>query len=158
MKLASPTTYLLTGVTALAAVAVAYVSQHRFGMEPCPWCVLQRLIFIVIGMLGLLGWLSRPRAVHRASGALMMLAGAAGLAAALYQHLVAAKSSSCNLTLADRIVSNTLHLDKLWPDLFEVRASCADAAVKLLGVSYDLWSAALFVALAAAAFWAWRRS
>ena len=158
MKLAPPTTYLLTGLTALVAVAVAYVSQHRFGMEPCPWCVLQRLIFIVIGVLGVLGWLARPRAVHRASGALMVLAGTAGLAAALYQHFVAAQSSSCNLTLADRIVSSTLHLDKLWPDLFEVRASCADAAVKLLGVSYDLWSAALFLGLAASAFWAWRRS
>ena len=29
----------------------ALVSQHVFGMEPCPWCVLQRLIFVAIGVV-----------------------------------------------------------------------------------------------------------
>ena len=28
--------------------------------------------------------------------------------------------------------------------MFEARASCADAAVSLLGVPYDFWSGALF--------------
>jgi len=31
--------------------------------------------------------------------------------------------------------------------MFAARASCADAAVNLLGVSYDFWSLALFVAI-----------
>ena len=39
----------------VAAVSVALVSQHRFDMQPCPWCVLQRFISIVVGMLALLG-------------------------------------------------------------------------------------------------------
>ena len=33
-----------------------------------------------------------------------MVSAFAGIAAALYQHFVAAKSTSCNLTLADKIV------------------------------------------------------
>lgn len=156
MKLQSPTVQLLAGLTAIASVGVAYVSQHRWGMEPCPWCVLQRLIFLIIGAAGVLGWLARPRAIQRFSSGLMLLAAVAGTAAALYQHFVAAKSASCNLTLADRIITG-LQLDRLWGDLFEPRASCADAAVKLLGVSFDFWSAGLFIALGVAAWWAWRR-
>ena len=77
-------------------------------------------------------------------GVLLALAGAA---AALWQHFQAAASASCKQTLADKIVSGWLQLDSLWPDVFSARASCADAAVSLLGVSYDLWSLALFVIL-----------
>jgi disulfide bond formation protein DsbB len=80
------------------------------------------------------------------SALLVALLGLGGLAAALYQHLVAAKLPSCDMTLADRIVSG-LGLDAWQPEVFEVRASCADAAVSLLGVPFELWSAALFGAL-----------
>jgi disulfide bond formation protein DsbB len=75
----------------------------------------------------------------------------AGVAAALWQHFVAAASSSCKRTLADRIVSG-LQLDALAPEVFAPRASCAEAAVDLLGLPYEFWSLALFSLLAAAAF------
>ena len=66
-----------------------------------------------------------------------------GIAAALWQQFVAAKSASCNLTLADRIMTAT-RLDTLLPSVFEARASCADAAVDLLGVPYAIWAALAF--------------
>lgn len=157
MRMTGPNLSLLAGLTALAAVGVALVSQHRFGMEPCPWCVLQRLQFVLIGALGLLGWLARPRAIAQFSAAVAAAVAVSGVAAGLYQNLVAAKSASCNLTLADRIVGMTT-LDRLLPEVFEVRASCADAAVKLLGVPYELWSVALFVALGGVFVWAFRRT
>jgi len=136
--------FALLAAVSLGAVGVALVSQHRFGMEPCAWCVLQRLLFVAIGSVALLGLVvSSSRAATRVAGALALLLAAAGIAAALWQHLVAAKSASCNLTLADRIV-NAAELPALLPSVFEVRASCADAATQLLGVSYDLWSMATF--------------
>ena len=36
-------------------------------------------------------------------------------------------------------------LDQLMPDVFEARASCADAAVSLFGVPYALWAALVFL-------------
>ena len=104
-------------------------------MQPCPWCVLQRLIFVAIGVFAVLGlvWRGRPAAASPARSA--CCSRVAGIAAALWQHFVAAKSASCNLTLADKIISAT-QLDRLLPDVFEARASCADAAVSLLGVPY----------------------
>ena len=38
-------------------------------------------------------------------------------------------------------------LPALLPDVFEARATCADAAVSLLGVPYEFWGLALFVAI-----------
>ncbi len=134
----------------VAAVAAALVSQHVFDMQPCPWCVLQRLVFLAIALAALLGLAWRAPAGRVISGALVLLLALAGVASALWQHFVAAASASCNLTLADRVIT-TLRLDTLLPDVFSPRASCADAAIDLLGVPYEFWSLALYVALAAVA-------
>lgn len=144
----SPTT-LLAGVAlvCIAAVAAALISQHVFDMQPCPWCVLQRVIFLAIALACGLGLLWRSRTGRLVSTALALLLTVSGIAAALWQHFQAAASASCNLTLADKIVSGWLQLDSLLPDVFSPRASCADAAVNLLGVPYDFWSLALFIAI-----------
>jgi protein dithiol:quinone oxidoreductase len=130
----------------LAAIGAALVSQHAYGMEPCPWCILQRLLFVLIALWSLLGLLARP--AQRPMGALVGLTAVGGIAAALWQHFVAAASQSCNLTWPDRLLA-WLQLDALLPEVFQPRASCADAAVSLLGVPYEFWSLVLFVLLGA---------
>jgi protein dithiol:quinone oxidoreductase len=141
--------FALTAVVSFGAVAVALVSQHAFAMEPCPWCVLQRLVFVAIGVLALIGLAWRSATGARVVASLALVLAACGIAAALWQHFVAAKSQSCNLTLADKIMTAS-QLDRLLPDVFEARASCADAAVSLLGVPYAFWAALVFVACAVA--------
>ena len=134
----------------LGALAAALVSQHVYDMQPCPWCVLQRGIFVVIALACVLGLLWRSAAGRVTSASLIFLLAASGVAAAAWQHFVAAKSASCNLTLADKIVS-ALKLDTALPSVFSATASCADAAVNLLGVPYAFWAMAVFAALAAVA-------
>jgi protein dithiol:quinone oxidoreductase len=134
----------------LAAVGAALISQHVFDMLPCPWCVLQRVIFLAISLVALVAGLVRSPASSRVGALLMLLLAGCGVAAALWQHFVAASSASCNLTLADRIISG-LGLGELAPQVFVAWASCADAAVKLLGLPYEFYSGALFFALGAAA-------
>ena len=142
-------TPLLLGIAALSlgSVALALWTQHALGMEPCPWCVLQRLIFVLIGALALLGLAWRGAAGTFVVKLLVLGLAASGVAAALWQHFVAAASDSCNRTLAEKIISG-LGLDGSLPDIFQPRASCADAAVKLLGLPYEFWSLGLFVLLA----------
>jgi protein dithiol:quinone oxidoreductase len=159
MKVPSRTVWALTGLVSLAVVGIAVFAQRQWGMQPCPWCILQRLIFIGIGVLSLLA-ASLPSSANslkplagRLLAALVALLAFCGAAAALYQNRVAAKSASCDMTLADRIISS-LGVDARWPDVFEVRASCADAAVSLLGVPFELWSLTLFLLLGA---WAVRQ-
>lgn len=135
--------FALVAVAALGSVAAALVSQHVYGMDPCAWCVLQRLIFVAIGIVALVGLAWRRPTGARVAGTLVVLLGIVGIASALWQQLVASKSASCNLTLADRIISGS-GLDQALPGVFEARASCADAAVNLFGVPYALWAVALF--------------
>ena len=152
MKLTSRSALVALALLCLVAVGAALVSQHVYDMQPCPWCILQRVIFVLIAVLLLLGAFLPGRI---AFVGLAVLSALAGIAAALYQHFVAAKSDSCNLTLADKIVSG-IGLDKLLPPVFEVRASCADAAVDLLHLPYEFWSLGLYVVLVVAAVWALR--
>lgn len=158
-RLGGPRTlFLAAAALALGVVGVALYTQHALGMLPCPWCVLQRLIFVVAGAVALLGAaLSGPGsglggglARRRVFAAMLLLGATAGMAAALWQHFVAASNTSCKLTLADRIMSAS-GLDAWLPDVFAAWATCADAAVKLLGLPYEAWSLAAFVLLGAAA-------
>lgn len=133
---------LVIGLACVAAVGAALVAQHRFHMEPCPWCILQRILFLIVGALCLLSS-ALPALARRALSGLALPFALGGIAAALWQHFVAAKSNSCALTLADKIITWT-GLDVRWPEAFEVRGSCADAAVNVLGVPFEFWSLALF--------------
>lgn len=130
----------------VAAVAVALVSQHVFGMQPCAWCVLQRFIFLVIAAVCWLGLLAgRISAVMRRTAALVVaLLSACGVAAAWYQYTVASNTFSCDMTFADRFMV-TSGLDANLPWLFGIFASCMDARVDLLGFEYSLWGMLLFV-------------
>lgn len=135
------------------ALALALVSQHRFDMQPCPWCVLQRLIYLVIAVLAIAGALVRSVSLRKMLALLASGVACSGIASALWQHFVSAASQSCNLTLADRIIAG-LGLDEQFPEVFMARASCADAAVSVLGVPYAFWSLAGFVVCIALALWA----
>jgi len=145
-------TLLAIAVLCFGAVGVALLTQHVLDMQPCPWCVLQRLIFVLIGGVALTGLVWQSRLGLRLLPLLLLALAGAGVAAALWQHFVAAASASCNLTLADRIVSG-LQLDAILPPVFQATANCADAAIDLFGISYEFWSLALFVVVETMVVW-----
>jgi len=133
-----------TAAISVAAVGGALVSQHVYDIMPCPWCVLQRLIFVLIALAAGLGLLWRSRLGGRVGALLALVLADLGAITALWQHFVAAASASCNLTFADRVMGAT-GLDRALPQVFAAYASCADAAVSLLGVPYEFGSLALFI-------------
>ena len=142
--------FALIALVSFGAVGIALYTQHKLDMQPCPWCVLQRLVFVAIGAWALLGALV-PAALWRRSVALIVsLLAACGMAAALWQHFVAKASASCNLTFADKVM-NASGLNERFPEVFAAYASCADAAVDLAGIPYEFYSLALFVLIDAIA-------
>jgi len=147
-----PREMLLGGAAllSLSGLGIALITQHVFGMLPCAWCVFQRLICVVIAVVALLGLAWRSRLGARVSAGLTLLAGLCGVAAALWHFFVASSSTSCNLSLAEKIVSG-LSLDEYLPAVFMPMASCADATARLVGLPYPLWSLSLFVMVTLAA-------
>ena len=145
-------------IASLGAVATALVHQYAFDMLPCAWCVLQRLIFLAIAVVSALGLWLQARPVRNTLAAVIALLAGSGIASAWYQHVSAADRASCHLSLAQRLVSYTLHLDTVLPSVFAIRVGCAAGATALLGIRYEFWSLSAFALLAIAAFLAMRGS
>lgn len=140
-------TAVLIAVLAWGGIAAALVSQHVFDMQPCPWCTVQRLAYLLVGLFALLSLAATQNSLWaRVPLFLGAVAAVSGLAAALYQHLVAAATASCAFTAADRFMMAT-GLDELLPWMFKATAACDEANAPMLGVPYSLWSAALAVIL-----------
>ena len=70
----------------IGAVATAVALQYTFGMQPCPWCILQRVVYLAIALAALLELLEllwRAPAGLLASASLAALLAMGGMAAAL---------------------------------------------------------------------------
>jgi protein dithiol:quinone oxidoreductase len=155
VTLRAPAWLAAVAAAALAAVGVALFTQHRMDMMPCAWCVLQRLVFVAIAVAALVGVVLPSLAGRKLGAVLAGLLALCGLAAAGFQHFVAAQSASCAMSLADRLMGFT-GLDARFPEVFAAYASCADAKVDLFGLPYETYSAALFVVIALVAMKVWR--
>ena len=118
------------------SVGVALFTQHVLGMQPCPWCIAQRILYLLCGALAMLAALAPVRS--SAGRIIATLFSATGI--------VAAASGSCAVTAADRFLMETGLADWL-PEVFEPRASCAEADQALIGLPYSIWSAILAVIL-----------
>jgi disulfide bond formation protein DsbB len=151
IRIRLPQVLVVIGLLSLGAVGVAAIAQYAFDMQPCPWCVLQRFIYIVVGVLALLA-AALPGIARRLFTGLAFLGALSGIASALWQQLHAVSEASCDLSLAERIVSG-LQLDRLVPQLFIAYASCGDAAVSVLGIPFAVWSCILYVILALLLAW-----
>jgi len=154
IRIRVPQVLAAIGLLALAAVASAVIAQYVFDMQPCPWCVLQRFIYLVLAVLALAGAFIAGRA-RRILAWLGLLVALSGVGAALWQQLAAVNENSCDLSLAERITTG-LHLDRLAPQLFIAYASCADAAVSVLHVPFAVWSCIMFALLALLFAWTLR--
>jgi disulfide bond formation protein DsbB len=140
----------LVALASLGAVGVALVSQHGFGMKPCPWCIFQRIVFLAVALAAAIGWAWRGRVPTITSATLAGLLALGGIAAAVFQHRVAGLDSSCAMTFADRFLMAT-GLETALPFLFQVTATCMEAAsYRLLGLSFEVWSGLLFALIALA--------
>ena len=138
----------LIALACLLALGLALVAQHAFGMQPCPWCSFQRVIYLAIATVALLGWALPARTATRLAALAVLALALGGIAAAVFQHQVAAKDASCAFTLADRFLSAT-GLETAVPWLFQVTATCIDAArARLLGLPFEVWSGLLYALIA----------
>jgi protein dithiol:quinone oxidoreductase len=142
------------GGVCIAGVVFALVAQHFWDMQPCPWCIIQRMLYMLLGVVaivcGVFGGKRTRMGRTVASGPwkvgswATVLLSLLGVVVATYQATVAASQVSCNLTAAHKFITAT-GLDELAPEMFKVRASCADAAnATLLGVPFEVASGILF--------------
>ena len=120
-------------------------------MRPCAWCVFQRLLLIVVLAFSIFGYLVaslKLRFLSQLFGLLSALTAIGGVLSAWYQYNVAAKLFSCDMTFADRFMTQS-GLESALPWLFGIYSTCMDATVHVFGLEYALWALLLFVIIGA---------
>jgi protein dithiol:quinone oxidoreductase len=130
-------------------LSYAFYLQHWKNLDPCPWCIVQRAGFIVVGCIALAGALHRGKVVYAGLGLLASVAGMAAAAYHVYLQADPVRAAKCVGSPVERILDQ-LQVGKLLPALLQYDGPCTLKPWSLLGLSIPEWSAVWFVILAAA--------
>jgi protein dithiol:quinone oxidoreductase len=149
---------LLAGIGAGLVVGSLTLTAW-FSLQPCHLCIFQRLVYLLLAVVGLAAGLLSPRPATRWVGGIALPLAAGGLAVAIYQSWLQAQpagSVSCvggDPSLIERLVE---WLGQLQPELFLATGFCADVQMTILKLSLANWSALGFAACLVIAYRAWR--
>src|SRR5712691_6789938 len=150
----------LAGFFACAGtLAFGYYLQFVVGLEPCPLCIIQRLLLFAVGVAFLAVALHHPAGRLGAGlyGGAIALIAAVGVAVAgrhvWLQHIPADQRPACGPAL-DHLLSTFGPIDGLRRVL---RGSGGFADWTSLSCSIPEWTLAAFLAFAAWALWLARR-
>lgn len=152
---------LATFVACAGMLAFGYYLQFAQGIQPCPLCMLQRLAFLITGVVSLVAALHHPdRIGARVYGAIIALAALAGAAVAArhvwLQHTPANERPACGPGL-DYLLSTFGPLES-FSRILRGSGECGVVDWTLLGFSIPELTLPSFIFFAAwASFLALRR-
>ena len=145
---ASRRVFVLIFLICVGLLAFALYLQHWQGLDPCPWCVVQRLGFILVGLIALVGAIhGRGAAVYSTLGALAAVAGAAAGAYHVWLQSDPVRASKCIGSPVETTL-DWLQLGKLAPSLLQYDGPCTLKPWSFLGLSIPGWSLTWFVVFA----------
>lgn len=132
----------------LGLVGVGMELQHLLRLAPCPLCIFQRVLYLVIGGLALLGvlWPVARLVWSGLIGGLALLgAGVAG-----YQTWMQAfpeLATECGYAEPNAIERLVDLLGMQWPSLFLATGFCSSRDWVFLGLSMANWSLLVFIGI-----------
>ncbi len=117
-------------------IGVALYLQHGLDMLPCPLCVIQRYLFIAIGVLCVIGAYGKPKV----GAGLGLLAALGGLGTSgKHLWLLAHPGLSCGIDPVETFL-NKVPTATYLPFLFKADGLCEDALAPWFGLSIPQWS------------------
>lgn len=150
--------FVTLGMGCLGLVTFGMALQNMLHLAPCPLCIFQRLLYIVIGVIGLLGFFIPVG--YLLWRALIVVLAALGFGVAAYQTWMQAfphLAPECSFTdpnIFERIVD---WLGMQMPSLFLATGFCTSREWEFLGLSMANWSVVIFATIAAYAVLLFRR-
>jgi protein dithiol:quinone oxidoreductase len=142
--------YLLGGVTVVTLYCSALFLQYVLRQEPCPLCMIQRVIFIAIGMLFFIAALHNAKQFGAKTYSLLIaLTTLSGVAVALrhiwIQHLPKDQVPSCGPGL-DYLIKN-FPISDVWREVFHGSGECAEKGWTFMTLGIPEWALVWYVLL-----------
>jgi disulfide bond formation protein DsbB len=127
---------LSIAIGAFGLIGVALYLQHGLEMLPCPLCVIQRYLFIAIGVAALIGAYTNPKL----GAGVGLLAALGGLyTAGKHLYVLAHPGLSCGIDPVETFL-NKIPTATYLPFLFRADGLCEDALAPWFGLSIPQWS------------------
>jgi disulfide bond formation protein DsbB len=127
---------LSIALAAFGLIGVALYLQHGLDMLPCPLCVIQRYLFLAIGVCALIGAYGKPKV----GAGLGLLAALGGLyTAGDHLYILAHPGLSCGIDPVETFL-NKIPTATYLPFLFRADGLCEDALAPWFGLSIPQWS------------------
>lgn len=142
--------FTLVFIACVAILGFALYLQHVELLDPCPWCVVQRLLFIAVALISLVAALHRPGVTMATFYAILGAATALGgaLAAGYHVYLQAddARANACVGSSVERFLDQT-NVGAWIPPLLQYDGPCTLKPWAFLWLSIPEWSLICFVVL-----------
>ncbi len=148
------TRWLAIGVGAMGLAVGSLILTAWLDLHPCYLCIFQRLLFMLIGLAGLLAVTGIGEIVW---GGLILLLAGTGTGTAAYQtwlQLQPPGAASCAGSQPNLIEQLVYFLSDHIPRLFAVTGLCEDEELVILGLSLANWALVSFLSTFVVAAWA----
>lgn len=161
MILSQPRSLNLIGLIACAAlIGSAFYLQYVEDLDPCPLCMMQRLVIYVLALTFLIASLHKPQLIGQRCYAglitLISLAGAGFASRQLWlQSLPADQVPACGPSLDYMI--DVLPWTEVLSVMMRGTGDCAKVAWTFLSLSIPAWTLIAFIIFAVLGLMQWRR-
>jgi disulfide bond formation protein DsbB len=150
MTMSNRNVLLAIAFVSFGLIGAAMYLQHVLYLMPCPLCVIQRYLFIAVGLAALAGaFTSKPKPA--AGIGLLAALGGAGVAGKQL-WVLAHPGLSCGIDPMETAL-NKIPTAEALPWLFYAEGLCQDATEKFMGLQIPVWSFIWFAILAAGTAW-----
>lgn len=148
--------YALGFLICLALLGFALYLQHYEQQDPCPLCILQRIVFVALAVIFLAAALHGPGKTGSAvySSVLFLVAGMGAAIAGRHvwlQHMPRHQVPECGPGL--EYMLKKFPLSQALDKILKGSGECAETGWTFLGGSIAEWSLLWFIALGALAAW-----
>lgn len=148
-------------VFCILMLGAALFIQLVMGLQPCPLCILQRMILSVIAVIALVATFltTRDGLVPRFWSLLLFLGGATSLGVASYQVWLVSQPKEAGVSCGPGL---EVALDKVieylpqgeWTEtMYRSTASCTDGLSKIFGIEMAALTLPVFIILALFLLW-----
>lgn len=143
----------IVAVISFGLIGVALYLQHQLGWAPCPLCVIQRYLFILLGLICIVCLVLPGRATRIGTG-LAALAAASGAGVAGWHVWTKLHPTiSCGIDPMETALNRIPPAEWL-PFLFQADGLCSTPYPPILGLEVPEWSLVWFSLFTVVLGWA----
>lgn len=140
----------LIALVSFILLGVAFYMEYQMGLEPCPLCMLQRIVFFCVGVVSLLSYVTGSHFVRKLLSWLVVILSLVGAALAI-RHLYLQNLSEDRLPACLPSLSYMFDVFP-WQDIMRSMimgtGECGDVVWTFLGISIPGWTLMTFVCIA----------